>query len=396
LAAAIRAQAVIRCPSDLAGDSALYDRLARSILAGFGYSWEAGAPTAVVTPGYPLFVAAVYAITRAEPAVVYYVQVVVGTVAVALLAAVAKLCVDSRHAWLAGLIAAMYPAFYWLPRRLMSENLALPVALAAACTTALALRRKSHFWAVVTGALLGAGIMARGAGVFLAAVMIAGMLLCRTRNPPFGQRVSLALAAAFACGLLLLPWLVRNAVLFGTPTLSTQSGLTLYSSYWPPLRDGKRTWGNNASTEDPEVQRAYGLRSEGATSAYLSAVTRARLGRSPSYPLRLVPEKLLFLTIPFDWEVIPPEEGQTKSLNLAYLVLLVPAAWGAWQMLKRPPELAWIIWAMPITTLAQAIVFYGSPRFRLMAEPSLVIFAACGILALPRRTASSMDRRLEP
>jgi hypothetical protein len=39
-----------------------------------------------------------------------------------------------------------------------------------------------------------------------------------------------------------------------------------------------------------------------------------------------------------------------------------------------------VLFILPVATLLQAVVFYGSPRFRLQAEPILVILAAAGIV----------------
>jgi hypothetical protein len=61
----------------IAADSRLYDGLARSLLAGQGFAMQ-GQPTAFVTPGSPLFLAALYALGITIPLPIGIVQSTLG------------------------------------------------------------------------------------------------------------------------------------------------------------------------------------------------------------------------------------------------------------------------------------------------------------------------------
>lgn len=379
LAAASRAQAIARQPTELSGDSRIYDLLARSLLGGLGFALEGGAPTAVFTPGYPIFLASVYGAIQPDPIVARCAHLLLGLGFVLLVVRFGALCLDPRSAIVAGLVAAVYPPFFWLPGRLLSENLALPITVAAAIATVMTVKKGSHRWATLAGVLLGAGILARGAGIFLAAVLAVGMAVFGAKGLRRLNAAALVATTLVSCLLTVSPWLLRNASVLGSPVLTTHSGITLYSSYWPPVNGGRRIWGKIATVDDVNVRRAYEKETEVMRSRALEAVVRERLRHEPGHALALIPEKIAALLLPFDWEIIPPRVGHSKSTNLAYLVLLVPAAVGAWRLLRHPPALAWVIWSLPLAALAQAVVFYGSPRFRLMAEPSLVLLASYGI-----------------
>lgn len=387
LSAGVRVMAALSRPVTLEGDSVLYDSLARSLVSGHGHAWQGGVPTAIVPPGYPLFLAAVYAAIGPQPRIAYFAQAVVGVLTVLLIMKLAALCLDGPHALTSGVLAALYPGLYWLPGRLLTENLALPLAIAAVCTSGLALRQRSLPWAALTGLFLGCGLLVRGAGLLLAGAVLLGCVLFTMRQGLSLRAVGPTALVGITCVLTIAPWLARNESLLGAPVLSTQAGLTTYSSYWPPQNNGKRIWGNNATAEDPQVREAFGLGSEIATSRHLTAMTRRRLREQPIYFFSLLPEKLVNLLVPLDWEIIPPRMGRTRSLNIAYVLLLFPAGFGAWQLLRRPTHLSWLLWVMPAAVLAQALLFYGSPRFRLMAEPSLLIFAAVGLLSALRPDA---------
>jgi 4-amino-4-deoxy-L-arabinose transferase-like glycosyltransferase len=385
LSAAARVTAVVHRPAPLEGDSVLYDALARSLASGHGYVGPDGAPTAIVPPGYAGFVAFGYGVLGPNPYRVYLAQAVLGVLSVLLVMKLASLCLDTHLSMASGLMAALYPVLYWLPRRLLSENVALPLALGALCAAALTFRHRTYGWAALTGLLLGLGMLVRGAGLLLAATLLLGCVLFVCRDGLNARSICIFGVSGITCLLTILPWLARNAVFMGAPALSTQAGLTLYSSYWPPEKGGKRIWGNSADAEDPEVRRAFELANEVATSQRLEAVTRRRLREQPGFFFSLVPEKLLNLVVPFDWELIPARPGFSKSLNLGYLLFLPPAAYGAWRLFRSPTRFTWLLWVPPLTVLLQSIMFYGSPRFRLLAEPSLLIFAAAGLSRLWHR-----------
>jgi len=38
------------------------------------------------------------------------------------------------------------------------------------------------------------------------------------------------------------------------------------------------------------------------------------------------------------------------------------------------------LWVVPVLVLVQTIVFYGSPRFRLPAEPIAILYASVGLV----------------
>jgi hypothetical protein len=42
----------------------------------------------------------------------------------------------------------------------------------------------------------------------------------------------------------------------------------------------------------------------------------------------------------------------------------------------------WALLALPASSLIQTLIFYGSPRFRLTAEPIAIILAAAGLVWL--------------
>jgi 4-amino-4-deoxy-L-arabinose transferase-like glycosyltransferase len=385
VALAVRVCAVRFFPAAPTSDAADYHRLAVDLLARRGYVDSQGAETAWRPPGYPLFLAGVYAGGGADPHAAYLVQSVLGSVTILLLMLLGRLLLGSREALLSGLLAAVYPSFYWLPRALLSENLVLPLLIGALCTAAVLLRTLQPGWAVTLGIVLGLGVLVRGAIFLVVIVLLAGLIGGAARDRSSRQALALASVALGTMLAVLLPWELRNYGLFHRIVpLATQDGITLYASYWPPQVGPKRIWGNLPGEEDPAVAAAERAGDEAAVSDDLRALTLRRLLNQPSHFFRLIPPKLIYLAAPLDWESFPHRPGSSRSVNVGYMLMLAPALLGAWALRRRPVPYQWLLWVLPVAVLAQSVIFYGSPRFRLPAEVTIILLASAGMTWLGR------------
>ena len=83
--------------------------------------------------------------------------------------------------------------------------------------------------------------------------------------------------------------------------------------------------------------------------------------------------------MPLDWEIFAHAPGTTKSLNIGYLLIILPALLGFIAMLRGRAPYQWLLWIVPGLVLIQSILFYGSPRFRLPAELIAILPAAAGV-----------------
>ncbi|MDR3639320.1 MAG: glycosyltransferase family 39 protein [Isosphaeraceae bacterium] len=377
----LRLLAVAYYPEVPTNDPADYHRLAESVVAGHGYAYKPGKPTAFRVCGYPLFLAATYGVTGPDWLAAERVQAILGGCTVLLVVALAWLVVGEREAILAGYIASVYPALVWLPHVLLSENLSVFLQLAALCGAALLLRQPRANRALALGALLGLNLLTRGGSLFMAALLLVGVASTAGERP-FGRRgLRLAALAVLSMLLTLTPWIVRNYSAFHHfVPIATEDGITLYISYWPVRVGDKPIWGNVPGTEDPVVAEAYRAETEVGMSRHLRGVALGRLRKDPAHALKLVPIKLLNLLVPLDWEIIPHRARAGRSVNYGYIALCVPALFGAWVLQRRQVPHQWVLWVPPASVLLLACAFYGSPRFRLPAEPALIIFAASGLL----------------
>lgn len=384
LAVVVRLGAVSAFPMDPVADASDYHSLALRLTRGLGFVNDQGEPTAFRAPAYPVFLASTYLVLGADPPKASAAQAVLGGLTVALLMWLTRLTVGYPEAVATGLLAAVYPGLVWLPRALLSENLAIPLLLSSICGAAMLLQTGRGIWAIMIGACLGCATLTRTSTMFLLPLLFLGLLLSAAREMSHRRAATLAAAMVLTLCACVTPWAFRNSQAFGRgPLLSTVGGITLYASYWPPHVGTKRIWGDLPGVEDPVVAEAGLSANEAAVSARLTSVTIERLTADPLYFFSLWPVKTMWLLAPFDWDWFPREPGRTRSLNLGFLLLLAPAAVGFVNLPVPPRKGQWLLWLLPAAVILQTLLFYGGPRFRLPAETSLLALAATGFVRAP-------------
>lgn len=139
--------------------------------------------------------------------------------------------------------------------------------------------------------------------------------------------------------------------------MATQDGITLYASYWPPTKGGKRIWGNLPGDEDPLVQLASTqTRNEVELSEIYKKATFEKLRDEPWHFFRLIPIKLFYLMIPFDWEIFPHSSGSARSINIIYVLVLLCAFAGVPVAYGRTKTHVWLLWVIPAAVLIQSAI----------------------------------------
>jgi hypothetical protein len=246
-ALAFRLFLTLRLPNDEDDDGKFYAQIARNLLDHHGYSGEEEGPfvpTYVRVPGYPLFVAGVYAVFgRDNNTAVRIIQVFldVATCWLVALLALAWTPIEwarekRRRAMLIALaLAAACPFTAIYTDTLLTETWATLLATAVAVVATLGLKKRwsrtsALFW-LAAGLLGGVVTMLRpdcalflgGAGMmFVTASLVEARMKCTSGQPRHARARSIigmtlvsgiALCVGFASALA--PWTIRNARVFG-------------------------------------------------------------------------------------------------------------------------------------------------------------------------------------
>lgn len=391
-----------------------YDMLARSLATGNGYRWYAradaarmlpylkreygltlsleqfppnGLRTTFRAPGYPFFLAALYALFAPEHrlAAARLVQTLLGAMlapGTALLSL--RLGHSRRAAFVAGGLVALYPILWMYPLGLASENLFLPLVLLSLILLLHASRTPRLAAAIAAGLSLGASTLTRGAlALFLPAAAL-WLALGPTPEPSqtkASRRLRAARVAALtaAASIVILPWMLRNSLILGRPAfVETSIGYNLFVGYHP-LSDG--TFQTQAAVLPLSILDD-GDRDRWTTSQAALFIRLDLLGALSRLPRRLAAfwgledrELTYFYANNYFGPIRQP------WLALCYLVLVGPliglglsAPWG---MVLAPDRRGLALSLMLIGTAMLAYVpILAEPRYHLPLIPVLAAYAA--------------------
>jgi hypothetical protein len=296
LALALRAALMIAVGSRLPADPDNYLPLARSLAEGHGLTFN-GRATAYRPPLYPIVLAPVLIATPAGGSIwpalaVLHLALGGATVVCTALAARGMELGKGRSLLAAGLVA-LDPLLAVLSRSIMTETLA--AFLLSASIVAFAGRRR---WSPLAGGCcLGLSALCRPS-------LLASATMCGLAAAVFGPRgpwARLLAAGSIALGvtLVLLPWGLRNARIFGTPVwTTTHGGYTLYLAnnpvYYEEVVDrgeggvwsgqGQRAWfvslnEQGAGLSEPQADRLFTRKAIETILAHPRSFAQASLDR---------------------------------------------------------------------------------------------------------------------
>ncbi|TAK34801.1 MAG: hypothetical protein EPO21_08510 [Chloroflexota bacterium] len=364
-----------------AGDGPIYDQLATNMLSGQGYSLD-GLPTATKPPGYPWFLAGVYALFGVNYIAVRAVQLTLLAMVAALVFYMGRRWFGSRAAVLGSTLVAMDPLMAYLSGSLLSESLAIFVVAVATCGLIFPTDRPTLVRAAVVGMLWGLAILIRtNVSLILPWLLLWVWMDIKGRR---GLRVGAVLT--ISAMLTLVPWSVRNYSVFGTPiAISTVGGGTFWGAN-NPVADGR--W---VGADLQYLLPPHPALPEVELDRYYYSQAFAWIGEHPVDFLRLLPLKLVRL---YDYDPHSVRTDEAASFRLigllSYGVFLPFMVVGFVVGLRNRRALPLYCLIGAFTT--SALVFYGDPRMRSPIQPYLFLLAAVGLqrtwlwlIAAPRR-----------
>jgi 4-amino-4-deoxy-L-arabinose transferase-like glycosyltransferase len=396
--------------------------LARSIVAGNGYRWYGeedlelieryvtmevpeeydprGIPTSFRPPGYPLFLALVYALFGAGPHRFFaarLVQALVGTTLAPLAWALARRAgFGERTARWSATILAAFPLLVVYPLALATENLFVPLlalGLLLLLRAAETRRTRDH---LLAGAVLGYAALTRS--IVTAFTPLAALWLWQTAG---NKRAGLRNATVVVlCVLLItLPWAVRNTILHGKPTwVESALGYDLYVGYHP-LSTGTFTAEHGISLDlFPILDDAE--RHERGMEAFREFV-RADPGRVPYLMVRKLGHlwsldrraMIYFYTNNYFGHLPAGLLGLIFALICGPLVVLAPAAVCGLicgRMDGRKALLALLL----AYYCGVHVLILAEPRFHVPLFPTLAVLAAHALAERPWKESRPWQRAL--
>jgi 4-amino-4-deoxy-L-arabinose transferase-like glycosyltransferase len=254
LAVLLRGGAAFYLGSELSGgqqarikDQVSYNALAHSIIEGRGYSFDqfwypftpANTPTAHWSFLYPLYLALVYLVFGPNVLAARLIQAIIsGILSTWLFYLLGRKLFGQRAGLLSAFLGAVYAYFVFHDAALMTESF-FAIGVLASFTVSLSIveaqkagahRHQLIYHWLLLGVILGATAVLRQT-ILLWAPFLFGWLLWKTR-----RRTSLvgAAAAVLVVALFVLPWTIRNYMVYGAfLPLNSNAGYALYSALHP-------------------------------------------------------------------------------------------------------------------------------------------------------------------
>jgi len=215
-----------------------YHNMAKQFLSDgiLGYKTDvpSGEPNAYITPGYPLFLSAIYAMSPNENMGIYYVkivQAVLGTLTALLGYLIAKRLAGNVAGWIAFVLMAIYPTYIVMPLFLLTETLYTFLFMLYVYLQVLTFEKNKKSWYFWTGVVFALAVMVRP-GVFFAAFFIYLFYWLAYKEK---EKFRNTLAFFLGVILIMLPWWIRNCVVLNEfVLLCTQGGNPLLGGAYPP------------------------------------------------------------------------------------------------------------------------------------------------------------------
>jgi len=400
------------------GDASAYHLLANNLADGRGYirpfdleKFGRVVPTAEYPPMFP-FVVSLFARLGARSVEAQRLGLaVIGSGTVVLIAYVGRRVAGTAVGVVAGLLAAVYPMLFLPEATLMSESLFAFFVAAALLLAYAAADRPGVGRFVALGVVLGLATLTRAEAIVLAAFLVIP-LAWRIRDATVWRRIGLGVLVFAVAAIIVTPWSVRNARTFhsfvpvSNSLVQIVDGANCRLTYSGPFLGSWRSTFGNADARGDECFEGFNGSEPGFDEAEAAEVSRrdgVEYIRSHLSDLPKVGVARFLRTFglfrPAQQTQLEALEGRPLGWERAgtYMYwVMAPLAIGGFVLLVRRRASVWPLAATVLTVAVSTVITYGTQRFRITAEPAILVFAAAAIVAIARRVAGGSSTTTDP
>jgi 4-amino-4-deoxy-L-arabinose transferase-like glycosyltransferase len=375
-------------------DQLSYDALARSLLAGQGYSFTqkwypfipANTPTAHWSFLYPLYLAGSYALTGYHPLVARLFQAILGGALICLLVyLIGRRVVDEAVGLVGAALAAGYGYFIYYSAALMTETFFIVLVLFSLYLS-LELKEKPTLgrW-ISLGLALGMAGLLRQTGLLFVPFLLLWLFWELKKG---GVRWWHFTIPVIVIILLIIPWTLRNYLIYHQfLPLNSNAGYALYASNHPNLATD---WRNEGVVVPVPEELA------GQNEAELNQA----LTRKGVEFIVADPQRYLWLTLDKSWEYFkfwPSSDSSQMSnlvrvlsfgLYLPFMLLGLGLSFSHWRRFV-------LLYLFIVIHTGIHLLSWPAPRYRLPVDAVLMVFAGMALLELARQLIIRR-RRLPP
>jgi 4-amino-4-deoxy-L-arabinose transferase-like glycosyltransferase len=370
-------------------DAMNYHLLGQHLADGLGYirafDWAISAvkvPTAEFPPLFPALLAVLHLVGVRTVHGQEIALAALGTATVVLVGLLARELAGTTAGLVAAGLAAIYPMLVLPDAALQSEGLyGILIGLILLLAVRWRDRPTARGWLLV-GAVIGLAALTRSEALLLLPLVV----VWATRS---WRALALATVAA---AVVVTPWVVRSSVALGSfVPLSDNRGTLLAGANCPPSWQGDRqglwTFSCVDAIKSPNraeipLTRRYLAAGQDYIGGHLADAPRVAAVRVLRTFGLWAPRQQL------DEEAAEGRDRTGLAVGyVAYLVVAASAVGGALVARRRGLPVGPLLGTVVLVVITSA-ASYGNQRFRMAAEPALLVLAGIGVSALAQRVVS--------
>lgn len=312
---------------------------------------------------------------------------------------------------IAAALAAVYPMLFLTEATLMAESLyvALVTLVLLGAYRAYDDPKPARF--VGLGIAIGLATLTRAEGILLGVVVVVPLVVFLRGLPTRDRAIRAATTLGIAV-VVIAPWTIRNAVKFHTiVAVSNNAGTLVDGANCDATYGGAQIglWRETFSLSDSPADNATNAKLPQAQACFegfdiadphfdeasaANTDTRAGLDYARAHLAKL--PKVAVVRVLRTWGLYAPGqqvdfeslEGRPRAWQMRGTVMywiLLPFAIAGAVLLRRRRRLVWPLLATAVTVTLVAASTYGQQRFRIAAEPALLVLAAVALHAAWQR-----------
>jgi 4-amino-4-deoxy-L-arabinose transferase-like glycosyltransferase len=369
-------------------DGIEYDLLATNLVNGEGFALIAGQPYAFRPPGFPFFLALIYILFGRSYLAVRVTNALLGALTCLPIYLFTKRVWNWRAGVIASLGIALHPLLIYFAGMIYPESLMLFLIAIIFLLAIDAAHSQKIDRMLLVGLVSGLLTYLRTSLLILGLAQTVWVWLSYST---FRKRFLACVTLVVVIILVLVPWIIRNFVVFGEFIwISTNGGVTFWAGNnalatggW--IEPSPATW---VGPDPPTDLRGWPGLKETESEARFRSAALDWIRSHPGAFLRLLPRKLIRA-----WGLNFGNEARSMNLPLViqvpYYFFLGICIIGFILSFKKW-KLALILYLPIIVSILTTLVYYGSTRQSAITALSLVIFAA---LACDKALATANRRR---
>lgn len=367
-------------PRELTSDPYFYDKTAQKIVSGDGY--RNGKLFAYRPPGYPYFLAGIYAIFGHNLFIVKIIQALLSTASCIVIYLIVKMLLEEYTALLSASIFATYPQFIRYSGELWSETLFIFLFLVFLLFLFKFLENNSCKNGIIAGIALGITALTREiAFLFIGPIAIWLFMNTFPQNKVKNFLKNFSVVCIFMI-ITILPWVIRNYQVFHKfIPISTNGGINFYMGNNPDAT-GKFQWKLPPETVWPDHR--YNVSSKELAFQELKVYEQGYsvglkfIATSPVRFAKLAYKKIFLLWRPPYYQIYNGYILTKTIFRITWLVydtILLIAMIPAIILLIKRKEKKWFLFIFWIIFISLVCAFtYYDTRYRLPLVPIQIIF----------------------